>query len=355
MSTRRASMRRRASPRKAEMRFARSIGLAFALLAPSVSCAEDLTTYAGKTINIIVGFGPGGGYDLYARLLSRYLGAHLPGTPKVVVQNLEGAGGVRAANYVYAGAPKDGTVIAAVNQGATLFAALGGKGAQYDPSKLQWLGRLGSSNNVIYTMAKTGVRTIADAKAREVSMAGSGIISDANIYPNVLNALVGTRFKIINGYAGTNESNLAIERGEVDGRGGGAYSSLLSTRPQWLKDKTISVLAQIGLEREPDLPDVPRLIDLVSGEEDKQIATLVTLPVAIGYNYWVSPNVPEARVALLRKALDDTAHDPALLAEAKAQSLEIRYKSGAELQDMVREAAATPKPILTRTAHILGW
>ena len=331
-------------------------GLAVALLATVGAApvrAEE--TYAGKTVNLIVGFGPGGGYDLYARLLSRHLGNHLPGHPTVVVQNMDGAGGVRAANYVYAQAPKDGTVIAAVNQGMTLFAALGGKGAAYDPAKLQWLGRLGSSNNVVYTSAASGVRTIADAKAREVSMAGSGIISDADIYPKILNALAGTRFKIINGYAGTNESNLAIERGEVDGRGGGAYSSLVSTRPQWLRDKTVTILAQVGVEREPDLPDVPRLLDLVSGTEATQIATLVTLPVSLGYNYWMAPGVPEARVALLRKAFDEAAHDPDLLAEAKTQSLEIRYRSGTDLQDVVRQAAAMPKPVLDKTAHLLGW
>jgi hypothetical protein len=186
-------------------------------------------------------------------------------------------------------------------------------------------------------------------------MAGSGIISDANIYPAVLNALVGTRFKIINGYTGTNDSNLALERGEVDGRGGGAYSSLVSTRPQWLRDKTVSVLTQVGFEKEPDLPDTPRLTDLVNKDEDKQIAMLLTLPVAIGYNYWVAPGVPDGRIAALRKAFEATMRDPELLSEAAKQSLEIRYKSGAELQQMVKEAAATPQPVLQRAATILGW
>jgi tripartite-type tricarboxylate transporter receptor subunit TctC len=317
---------------------------------------EDVSAfYTGKTINVMVGFGPGGGYDLYARLLSRFLGAHIPGHPTVIVQNMEGAGGVRAANHVYAAAPKDGTVIAGVNQGATLFQQLGGKGAQYDPAHFNWIGRMGSSNNTVYTWSASGIRTIEDAKKREVTMAGSGIISDANIYPAVLNALVGTRFKIINGYTGTNDSNLALERGEVDGRGGGAYSSLVSTRPQWLRDKTVSVLTQVGFEKEPDLPDTPRLTDLVNKDEDKQIAMLLTLPVAIGYNYWVAPGVPDARIAALRKAFEATMRDPELLSEAAKQSLEIRYKSGAELQQMVKEAAATPQPVLQRAATILGW
>jgi tripartite-type tricarboxylate transporter receptor subunit TctC len=256
---------------------------------------------------------------------------------------------------VYAYAPKDGTVIAAINQGAALFQQLGGKGAQYDAAKFNWVGRLGSSNNTIYTWSATGVRSIEDAKTRDVSMAGSGLISDADIYPKVLNALIGTRFKIINGYDGTNESNLAIERREVDGRGGGAYSSLVTTRPQWLRDRTISVLVQVGVNKEPDLPAVPRLLDLVTGDEDKQIAKLVTVPVEIGYNYWLAPEVPAERVALLRKAFDEAAHDPDLLAEAKSEGIDVRYKSGKELQDLVGDSMNTPKSILQRTVNILGW
>ena len=318
--------------------------------------AQDAATFfAGKTISIIVGFGAGGGYDLYARLLSRYLGAHIPGHPTIVVQNMDGAGGVRAANHVYSVAPKDGTVIAAVNQGAAMFQLLGGKGAQYDPAKFQWLGSMASSNNTVYVWAASGIRTIEDARKREISMAGSGIISDANIYPAVLNAIAGTRFKIINGYAGTNESNLALERGEVEGRGGGAYSSLVSTRPEWLKNKQINVLAQVGTEKESDLPNVPLLTDLATNPEDLQIARLVTLPVAIGYNYWLSPDVPAERAKILAEAFAATMKDPELIAEGRKQSLEIRPKPAAELARMVNEASRIPDPILRRTASILGW
>src|SRR5919112_960954 len=327
------------------------MGTAVCASAPSI--ADDF--YRGKTINIMVGFGPGGGYDLYARMLARHLGKHIPGNPNVVVQNMEGAGGVRAANHVYNVAPKDGTVIAGVNQGAAMFKLLGGKGAQYEPAKFQWLGSMAASNNTVYVWHTSGIKTLDDAKTREVSMAGSGVISDANIYPAVFNALAGTKFKVISGYTGTNDSNLAMERGEVDGRGGGAYSSLVSTRPDWLRDDKVRVIAQIGFEKEPDLKDVPLLLDLVKGDEQKQIATVVTLPTAIGYNYWVAPEVPAERVEMLRKALADALNDEALLAEAKKQSLEIRPKTGQDLEAMVKKAAETPKPILEKTATILGW
>lgn len=320
-----------------------------------VSADEAQPFYAGKTINIIVGFGAGGGYDLYARLLARFLGNHIAGPPTIVVQNMDGAGGVRAANYVYTLAPHDGTVIAAVNQGATMYQLLGGKGAQYDPVHFSWLGSMAYSNNTVYVWAASGIKTLDDAKHREVSMAGSGIISDANIYPAVLNALIGTRFKIINGYPGTNESNLALERGEVDGRGGGAYSSLVSTRPQWLSEKKINILTQIGFDKEPELPDVPRLLDLVSNPEDAQIANLVTLPVAIGYNYWVSPDVPADRLKILQDAFSEAMRDPELTAAARQSSLEIRPKSGERLAQMVKETGNLPRSILQRAAAILGW
>jgi tripartite-type tricarboxylate transporter receptor subunit TctC len=331
------------------------ISLLTSALAFSVRAQEAAPSFAGKTITLVVGFGAGGGYDLYARLLARYLGHHIPGSPNVIVQNMEGAGGVRAANHVYSIAPKDGTVIAAVNQGAAMFQLLGGKGAQYDPARFNWLGSMAYSNNTVYVWNTSRVKTIEDATKFETSMAGSGIISDANIYPAILNALVGTKFKIINGYTGTNESNLALERGEVEGRGGGAYSSLASTRPEWLRDRKISILTQVGFEKEPDLPNAPLLINLVKTEEDRQIANLVTLPVAIGYNYWLAPEVPAERMKILREAFAATMKDPALAEEARKQSLEIRPKTGEQLEKMVRDASTIPKAILQRAATILGW
>ena len=325
------------------------------LFCTAARAQETGAYYAGKTISIIVGFGAGGGYDLYARLLSRHLGAHIPGQPTVIVQNMEGAGGVRAANHVYSVAAKDGTVIAAVNQGAAMFQMLGGKGAQYNPAKFQWLGSMASSNNTVYVWSTSGIKTIDDARKREVSMAGSGVISDANIYPAILNAIAGTKFKIINGYAGTNESNLALERGEVEGRGGGAYSSLVSTRPLWLKNRQITVLAQVGTEKEADLPDVPLLTDLATNEEDLQIAKLVTLPVSIGYNFWLSPDVSPDLVKILSRAFSAAMKDPELIESAKKQSLDIRPKTAEELTRMLQDASRIPEPVLKKTATILGW
>ena len=321
-----------------------------------LACAKTAPEpfYKGKTIYIVVGYGPGGGYDLHSRLLSRYIRKHIPGNPTVVVQNMAGAGGVRAANHVYQIAPNDGTYIAAVNEQAAIFQLLGGKGVQYEASKLSWLGSMAHTNNTIYTSNVSGITSLSDAKGREVTLAGNGVVSAASTFGNILNALIGTKFKIINGYTGTSDSNLALERSEVDG-GAGAYSSLLTSKPEWLKEKRVKIILQIGFKKEPDLPDVPLLLDVVSGDEAKQIATLLTLPTAIGYNHWVSPSVPEERLSILRSAYEAVLLDPELLSEAERLRFSIRPKDAAELTELVRNAAATPKSILDKTAKIVGW
>src|SRR4051794_22358899 len=208
--------------------------------------------YKGRTVNVIVGFGPGGGYDLYARTLSRHLGHHIPGNPNVVVQNMDGAGSVRASNYVYAVGPKDGTVIAAVNQNAPMYQLLGGAGAQYEAAKLQWLGSMANSNGVLYTWHTSGIKTIADAKAKEVPLGAVGTASDSYIFPTVVNAVAGTKFKPIPGYAGTGQINIAIERGEVMGRGGTTWASIQSSNKTWLEGNKLNLLVQFGFQKEPE-------------------------------------------------------------------------------------------------------
>src|SRR5882724_10294278 len=183
-------------------------------LASAPAAAQGVADfYRGRTINFVVGFGPGGGYDLYARVISRHIGRHIPGNPIVVVQNMDGAGSVRASNYVYAVAPKDGTVIAAVNQNMPMYQMLGGAGAQFKAAEMSWLGSTAYSNGTLYTWYQSGIKTLADAKSRDVVLGGVGTTSDSYIYPTLINGLLGTRFKVINGYAGTKEIHLALERG----------------------------------------------------------------------------------------------------------------------------------------------
>jgi tripartite-type tricarboxylate transporter receptor subunit TctC len=328
---------------------------ALSLCAPQASAQSVADFYKGKTIQIVVGFGAGGGYDLYARALGRHLGKHVPGNPNVVVQNMEGASSIRAANYVYGGSPPDGTVIAAVNQNAAMYQVLGGASAKFEAAKLQWLGSMANSNGTLYTWHTSGIKTLEDAKRREVLVGAVGVQSDSVIFPNLINEFLGTKFKPITGYGGTTQIHLAMERGEVMGRGGSTWASLQTANASWLKENKINILIQIGFSKEPDLPHVPLLLDLVKGEEAVGVVRVVTLPTAIGYGHWLSPQVPKDRIAALRVAYAAVLKDPEFVKEAAKARMSIRAQNGAELEALVRKVTATPKAVLARTAQILKW
>jgi tripartite-type tricarboxylate transporter receptor subunit TctC len=333
--------------------FATIVFVAVATAPASAQSVADF--YKGKTIQIVVGFGAGGGYDLYARALGRHLGKHVPGNPAVVVQNMEGAGSVRAANYVYAGSPQDGTVIAAVNQNAPMYQLLGGAGARYEAAQLQWLGSMTNSNGTVYTWHTSGIKTLDDAKQQEVPMGAVGAQSDSVIFPNLMNEMLGTRFKPITGYAGSTQIHLAMERGEVMGRGGNSWSSLQTANASWIKEKKINMLVQVGFTKEPDLPDVPLLLDLVKDDESKGVIRVISLPTAIGYGHWLAPGVPKDRLAALRTAYAAVLKDPEFLKEAEKSRMDIRAQTGAEVEALVNQVIKTPKAVLDRTAQILKW
>ena len=323
------------------------------LLLPSRSHAQDF--YKGKTITIICGYGVGGGYDAYARLLARHLGNHIPGQRTVIVQNMPGAGGLRAANTVAVTAPKDGTTIAAVNPSLLMYQLLGGPQARYQTGTIKWIGSLDEPNNSIITWHTSGIRTIEDAKTRDVPMPGDGPTSSMSIYPTVTNALLGTRFKIVEGYSGSAAGDLAMERGEVDGRSGANLTSIFARRADWVSERKINFLLQIGNRRDPLLPDVPLLQDLLTSERDRQIATVASLPRTVGPGYWMAPEVPDATLAIVRRAFEAAIKDPALLADTKALNLEMRPKTGVEMQAAVAKIAQFPADVLTQTAAILKW
>jgi tripartite-type tricarboxylate transporter receptor subunit TctC len=338
------------------VRVASLLAMAVLLCGLSRAAAETPAEfYKGRTINIIVGFGPGGGYDLYARALGRYLGRHLPGNPGVAVQNLDGADSVRAANYVFASAPRDGTVIAAVDQNIPMYQLLGGAGAQFDSAQMQWLGSMANSNSVVYTWDASGIKTIADAKTREVPLGAAGTTSDSFIYPTIINELLGTRFRPINGYTGTGQINLALERGEVMGRGGIGWASLQASSKAWLEQKKIDLLVQIGFETEPELPNVPLLMGLVKDRDAGQIVKVISLPTVLGHAHWVAPGVPPERVEALRRAYAATMQDPEFVQETQKLNMDIRPQTGTQVEALVKQVADTPKPVLARTAQILGW
>jgi tripartite-type tricarboxylate transporter receptor subunit TctC len=341
------------------MMFARTTILA--VTACLTVCAQPATAqtvadfYKGKTIQVVVGFGVGGGYDLYARVLGRYLGKHLPGHPNVVVQNMEGAGSVRAANFVYAGSPQDGTVIAAVNQNAPMYQMLGGAGAKFEAAGMQWLGSMANSNGLLYTWHTSGIKTLDDAKRQDVPLGAVGVASDSVIFPNLVNEMIGTRFRPITGYAGSSQIHLAMERGEVMGRGGNSWVSVQTANMSWVKENKINILVQVGLQAEPDLPGVPLLLDMVDDAERKAVIRVVSLPTALGYGHWVAPGVPKDRVATLRAAYAAVVKDPDFLNEIQKTGMVIRAQAGESLDGMVRQVTATPQAVLDRTAQILKW
>ncbi len=342
------------------VRWARGAAVAIAALGPwqagEAAAQEDF--YKGRQIAIIVGFAPGGGYDAYARLLGRHIGRHIPGQPNVVVQNMEGAGSVRASNYVYVNAAKDGTVIAAPNQNMPMFSLLGAKAAQFDAAKFQWVGSIVGSNGLLYTWHKSETRTLADAKIRETVLGGTGTNSDSHIFPTIINKLIGTKFKVINGYAGgTRDLHIALERGEIEGRGGSSWASLYSGSPDWVDGGKLNFIVQIGLKAEParQLAGVPVLIDLISDAADKRAVEVITLPTVLGYAYWLAPEVPVDRVAILRRAFDAAMKDESLLAEAQKQKMMVTPQPGEAIAALVARAASTPKAVLERTAQLLEW
>ena len=311
--------------------------------------------YKGKTVNIVCGYGVGGGYDLYARTLARHLGDHIPGKPSVVVQNMTGAGGMRAANNVYTALPKDGTVIACTNPILLMYQLMGGQQARYETGKLQWIGSLDEPNNAIIALQTSGLRTIEDAKQREVPVPGDGPTSSMSLYPTATNALLGTRFRIIDGYTGSAAGDLAMQRGEVDARSGATLTSLFAQYADAIRDGKLNVLIQFGPRRSKRLPDVPLLQDLVTNERDKQIAEVLGMPATVGPGYWMAPGVPEERLAMVRKAFEATGADPAFLASAKQVRLEITAKPGAAVQSAVNAVAAYPQEVLAQTAKMLRW
>lgn len=311
--------------------------------------------YRGKTVTVVVGYAPGGGYDIYSRLLARHLGNHIPGSPGVIVQNMPGAAGVVASNNIYVASPKDGTVIAAVDQNIPMFQLLGGKGVKYDATRFAWLGSMAASNGIAMVWAATGITSLDEAKKREVSMGTTGANDDAYIYARALNALLGTRFRTIQGYSGTSSVNMALEKGEVEAMGRSTYYGFASQRPDWLRDRKVNILVQFGFEKQPEIADVPMLLDLVSEPEARQIASLISMPTSIGYSHWLSPDVPADRLAALRAAYKAALADPPLVDESKQRGIEIKPRTPEEIARIVKAAADTPADVREKTVKMLGW
>jgi hypothetical protein len=290
--------------------------------------------YAGRQVKMIVGTGPGGGYDIYGRLLARHIGRHIPGGPNVVVVNMPGAASLMAANYLANIAPRDGTEMLMVVQALPLQQVAGNAKARFDLGRFNWIGNMSDAANTVLAWRTTGVKTFADARGRELVMGSTTPSSLGGIYPAIMNKVLGARFKIIYGYESGDAIDLALERGEVTARAGVSWAALKAYRANWLRDGLVNVFAQVGLAREPDL-DAPLLTELAQNDADREVLRFYSSLVALGRAVTAGPGVPPERVAALRHAFDDAMADPALKEEAARQGLELRGLSGASLQEVV--------------------
>jgi tripartite-type tricarboxylate transporter receptor subunit TctC len=314
----------------------------------SAQSAEEF--YRGKSVKLIVGSDVTGEYDATARLLVRHLPKHWPGRPSIIVQNMPGASGIKSANYLYAIAPRDGSVMATFNKSMPLYEVARVSNTNYKSAEFNWIGSLTHSNNLVVVAARTGVRTVQDAKIREVTMGSIGAGGTMSTYPLILNNALGTRFRLVQGYAGGQLVDLALERGEVDGRGSYTWADLKVKRAHWLNNNTVNVLVQFGLEREPDLADVPVPVDLGRNDLERAAFAFLSSDIPIGKPFIMPPSVPPDRVAAARKAFADTMRDPAFLADAKATDTEVKPILGTELQAVVKKIVVT-SPEVVRVAE----
>jgi tripartite-type tricarboxylate transporter receptor subunit TctC len=306
------------------------------LAALAAAPAQAESPYEGKTITIITSTGGGGVYDLTARVIARHMGRHIPGHPTLIVQNMPGGGNVLATNYMYNIAPKDGMTIASIHNAMPLHQVLDGRGVRFDAPKFSWLGSTGSENEVILVWHTAGVSTIRQAMEREVALGATGAGSGLSIIPTAMNNVLGTRFKLVIGYKSSEDINLALERGEVQARAFG-INSIVSQHADWLKDGKVAFLAQAGVKRDKDVPDVPLLTELAGTEVQRAILKLVSAPAGLGHPYLAPPGIPPERLALLRDAFAATLRDRAFRAEVDKLQIAIDPTSADEVAAIVAE------------------
>lgn len=309
--------------------------------------------YKGKTVTLVVGYSAGGGYDTYARLLSRHIGKHIPGNPTVIVQNMDGAGSMLAANHLYNAAAKDGTVMGTFARGLPLEDLLGNDQVKYEAEKFNWLGSLNEEVSVCVARSDAPIKTFEDVLTTPLTVGGTGEGADTDFFPNFLNAVLGTKFDVIAGYPGGNDVLLAVERGELQGRCGWSWSSVKATRPDWVQNGFVNILVQMSLRKHPDIPDVPLVMEYAKDEETRKIFNVVFARQAMGRPYVLPPGVPAERVAAVRKAFMDTVNDPEFLAEADKTQHEITAMGGDELQQVVEDMFHTSPDLVERIRELM--
>jgi tripartite-type tricarboxylate transporter receptor subunit TctC len=337
------------------LRLVCGLAVAVLVLAPSSLCHAQTPAefYRGKTIDLYVGTSVGGGYDAYGRMLARHMSRYMPGNPTIVPKNMEGGGGMRLANFLYNAAPKDGTAFAIFNRGTAFDPLLGNRNAQFEATKFNWIGSTNDEVSICATWHTTGVTTIAQLTTQELVVGATGPSGDTYQFPKITNGVLGTKFKIISGYPGGNDVDLAMERGEVQGRCGWSWTSVKATHRPWLDRKWINIVFQMGLSKHPDLPEVPLIMDLARTDQERAIFRLMFARQVMAWPFAAPPGVPRDRVEALRKAFTDTMKDKDFLADANKGNFEIRAVAGEDIQKLVMDVYDTPPAIAQKTMQLL--
>ena len=333
------------------MRLARLLfiaGVALALGAAPARAADAVANfYKGRTVQVLIGFSAGGGYDIYARTLARYMGRHIPGNPTLVPQNMPGAGTLKVANFIYNVAPKDGTVFGTFARGIPMEKLLGRtEGQQFDATKFTWIGSVTDEPSVCVFWGASGIKNWQDMKTKPWKVGGSGVTSDLDIYANVLRNMFHLPGRLITGFPGGTEVLLSMQRREVDGRCGWSWTALLSRDRHLLDQKLVNVTLQLGLERNSDLPDVPLVLDQTNDPKQKAALRLIFSRQVMARPFAAPPGLPPDRVKALRDAFDATMKDPDFLAEMKKLDLEVRPQPGLKVEQLVKEVYGYPADVV---------
>jgi tripartite-type tricarboxylate transporter receptor subunit TctC len=316
---------------------------------PGVAHAEDF--YRGKTIRLIVPSAPGGGYDLSGRSLAQHLGKHIPGEPAIIVQNMPGGGGLTGANWLFNVAPKDGLAIGLIQRGVPFYPFFGDKNALFVPKEFNWLGSITAEVGAVTVFHTSKAKKLADAMEMPVVLGGSGP-NDSETFPNLMNNTIGTKFRIVSGYKSNTETLLAIERGEVEGLSG-SWSSMKANRPKWVQDKQVRVLVQVAQTKQPDLPDVPTIMEFVQTDEQRAMWNVALAMAQVGRPVAAPPGIPKELAATLRKAFWATMQDPAFKAEMDAARREVSPETGESMERLLEQVAATPSGTLSKLMNFM--
>jgi tripartite-type tricarboxylate transporter receptor subunit TctC len=307
--------------------------------------------YRGRALTISVGFSAGGGYDLHARTLAHYLGKHVPGAPSVIVKNVPGGSGLTLINSLYNTSAKDGTELATFDRAVPLQPLLEGGKGRFDPLQLNWIGSTDNDASTCFAWHTAAVKTIDDLMRQELIVGASGSVGDAVSFPRLLNAVLGTKFRVITGYPGSTEALLAMERGETQGFCSMGFPTLEAFHPDWVRDRKVNYLIQLALQKNMDHPDVPLALDLAKTEADRQAIELIVSPNLFARPYAAPPGLPAERAQALRTAFNETMRDPDYLSEAQARGLHVQRVTGEEIEAVLRRVYAMPEAVVERVTE----